>query len=331
LAAVGGSVKGSAPSVPALAAGVAGSNVETVDLSLFKKIKDLGGGSFGILYSAEDPRTGGIVAIKLLRRNILNEEAAILFEREVEILGSVDHETLLGLRGYVPIDASNGDPPAILTDYMSGGSLQSLIDCERRRHRVEKWDRVQKLIVIYGVSIGMLILHRHRIIHRDLKPDNVLLNDKLEPKVADFGLSKFVDHGKTLSQTGDRGTPIYMAPEIHEGNAYSWSVDVYSYGILVYATIVGKAPYEGLTFPSVTALGIKVIGGLRPEIPSDVEAKWERVMRQCWERDPEARPSFEDVCRLLGSREFIGDLDSSEASRFIEYQRRVCPSDLIRE
>jgi hypothetical protein len=101
--------------------------------------------------------------------------------------------------------------------------------------------------------------------------------------------------------------------------------------LLVYATIVGKAPYEGLTFRSATALGIKVIGGLRLEILPGLEAKWERVMRQCWDNDSKARPSFEDVCRLLGSREFIGNLDSSEASRFIEYQRRVCPSDLIRE
>jgi serine/threonine protein kinase len=132
-----------------------------------------------------------------------------------------------------------------------------------------------------------------------------------------------------MQQTKFTGTPYYMAPEIHRGEQYDWAVDVYAYGVLVYATIVGKEPYEGSTFPTATSLAIKVIGGLRPVIPDDVAAKWQTLMRQCWDNDPTHRPNFEEICRLLSSSDFVGDLNEGEASRFSDYCERVSPPGLL--
>jgi serine/threonine protein kinase len=96
----------------------------------------------------------------------------------------MDHCILLTLRGWVPVNATSGDLPVILTDSMERGSLQGLIDDEKKGLVPPNWDETQKFIVIYGVAIGMMILHGHsrdhrdRIVHRDLKSDNGFLDDK---------------------------------------------------------------------------------------------------------------------------------------------------------
>jgi serine/threonine protein kinase len=294
-----------------------------VELSSFKKINDIGEGAFGILYSARDPRTGRIVAVKLLKCDVISESAKKNFQREVEILASIEHETLLSLRGYVPL---SGGRPAILTDYMSGGSLGRLLKMEREMKISSGWDDIQKLIVLYGISVGMLILHRNEIIHRDLKPDNILLNDCFEPKVADFGLSKFVDASKAASQTKNIGTPSYMAPEMLSEGPYDWAVDVYAYGILVYTTITKRVPYEGKRFASSITLGIKVLEGIRPDLPEDLDVKWRTLIEDCWQEEPTVRPSWEQICRRLGSVEFLRGFNELDRSKFIEYRQRISPA-----
>jgi serine/threonine protein kinase len=247
------------------------------------------------------------------------------FQREVEILSSINHETLLSLRGYVPLTA---DRPAILTDYMSGGSLGGLLERERKGKRPSEWDDIQILVVLYGISVGMLILFRNGIIHRDLKPDNILLNERFEPKIGDFGLSKFVDVSKAVSQTADIGTPNYMAPEMLSGAPYNWTVDVYAYGVLVYATTTKRVPYEGKEFTSSIALGIQVVKGIRPDVPEDLDVKWRDLIEDCWQQDPGVRPSWDHICARLGSVEFRRGFNDSDQLKFIEYRQRVSPADL---
>ena len=72
----------------------------------------------------------------------------------------------------------------------------------------------RKLIIIFGVAAGMQYLHHMNIIHRDLKPGNILLNDRYEPYIGDFGFSKFTETKNTMKQSMTGGTPLYMAPEL---------------------------------------------------------------------------------------------------------------------
>jgi hypothetical protein len=300
----------------------------TIPLSSFEKIGYIGQGSYSTVYTARDPRTGRTVAVKILKSNAASEQLEKAFEREVQVLSAVEHPTLLCLCGYVPLNSPNGDPPAILTHYMAGHSLEYLIVSEGRGRAPAGWDNVQKVIVLYGVAVAMLILHRHHIIHRDLKPENVLLDEDLEPRVADFGMSKIVDVGATLDQMADVGTPLYMAPEVHEGEHYGWPVDVFSYWMLVYTTLSGRTPYEGVRFTSSLALAGKVVEGLRPEIPVDLDPKWKDLIIKCWQGNPNSRPDFERICRRFGNMDLVNGLDRSGLDRFLKYRRSVSPDDL---
>jgi serine/threonine protein kinase len=146
-----------------------------VRLADFPKIRDIGRSSFGQSYSARDPRTGGEVAVKVIESDFREEDEKVSFRRKVQLLASVDHPTLLGFRGWVPPHSSS--PPAILTEYMSRGSLAAMIEAETKHTAPPQWDATRKFIALYGTAIGMLILHMNRVLHRDVNPENVLLNN----------------------------------------------------------------------------------------------------------------------------------------------------------
>jgi serine/threonine protein kinase len=144
-------------------------------------IKVLRQGEFDVIHFARDRRTGENVLVRVLAD--LGDESLGLFFREVQVLCSVSHPTLIGFRGFIFPGSGDKERPAIVTEFMAGGSLREVIDAGRKGKAPGGWDETQKLICLYGVAKGMMILHRHRIIHRHFKPDNVLLTEDLEPKI----------------------------------------------------------------------------------------------------------------------------------------------------
>ena len=296
-----------------------------VKITDFEKIENIGSGAFGRLYRARDRKTGKEYAVKILTNNLDDPNERKMFMREVEILASLDHPCLLSLRGFVPYQ-KKGDEAAIITEYMKGGSLQAVINKEAKGTPPPGWDDTHKLIVLYGVAVGMYVLRSKRIIHRDLKPDNILLNENFEPKVADFGMSKFVEKGATMYQTVQGGTAIFMAPEIYEGDSYDYSVDVYAYGMLVYCTLTGITPFSDCATPFL--ISQKVCKGERPPIPSYINESWRALIEACWDQSPAQRPSFEQIVTELASVNFA--TGSVNPDVFRKYQEKVrIPNELI--
>ena len=105
-------------------------------------------------------------------------------------------------------------------DLAKKGSLADLLEKIQNGLLDEEYDNTSRQIILVGIARGMMILHQHHVIHRDLKPGNILLDNDLHPHITDFGLSKFYESGRSMIQSQQCGTSMYMAPEIMEGNRY---------------------------------------------------------------------------------------------------------------
>lgn len=289
-----------------------------VKISDFEKIERIEAGPDGTTYRARDRKTGKEYALKSVLIDFDNPDQGKWFLREVKILASLNHPCLLRLYGFVPYEKRGDDGAAIITEYMKGGSLQDVNDRQAKGLSPPGWDDTHKLIALYGVAVGMCVLHSGNIIHRDLNPNHILLNENFEPKVAGFCLSKFVE-GDPMHQSMQGGTPVYMAPEIHEGTSYDYSVDVYAYGMLAYCTLTGLMPFSKCRNPML--LIAQVCSGDRPPIPDYISEPWRALIEACWDHTPSKRPSFQHIVTELASAKFV--TDSVDLDIFRRYQEKV--------
>eukprot|EP00002_Diphylleia_rotans_P033926 TRINITY_DN725_c0_g1_i1.p1 TRINITY_DN725_c0_g1~~TRINITY_DN725_c0_g1_i1.p1 ORF type:complete len:213 (+),score=36.42 TRINITY_DN725_c0_g1_i1:1623-2261(+) len=144
----------------------------------------------------------------------------------------------------------------------------------------------------HGIVRGLLYLHIHSppISHRDLKPENVLLVGGVA-KLADFGLATARE--LVSKATGFAGTPAWSPPESFEVKFPGPPGDIYTFGLLLWSMLTGKAPYEGKQFNEILLLKMK---NEVPEIPSSCPSSISKIMKQCWKMNPRHRittPSLE--------------------------------------
>ena len=285
-----------------------------VDPDEFETIGMLGSGAFGIVWQCKSKKTGVVVAKKVLKAS--GDDHKTSYKREVYIMGHARHPALLPLVGCTPWESVE---PTIMTLFMPNGSVRNMIDTEIHNQRHPEWTPVRKHIVIYGTACGMAYMHRLRLIHRDLKPENILLDENFEPKIADFGLSKFVESGKTLDQTGTMGTVRYMAPEIlNEGNRFGFKVDVYAFGMTMYAILSGSIPFSNFTLPY--RMMNAITNGDRPKLDPHVPVPYRSLIDDCWNDSPDRRPGFDEIIERL--RE-LAPLDEPDSYKLHEYEAKL--------
>ncbi|XP_021890219.1 LRR receptor-like serine/threonine-protein kinase IOS1 [Carica papaya] len=193
----------------------------------------LGKGGFGTVYHGYLDDTQ--VAVKMLSPSSV--QGYKQFQAEVELLLRVHHRNLTSLVGY----CDEGTDMALIYEYMAKGNLDEHIS-ERSRN-IMSWER--RLQVVLEAAQGLEYLHygcKPPIIHRDVKTTNILLNDNLQAKLADFGLSRtFMVEGDTHVSTVVAGTPGYLDPEYYLSNRLTEKSDVYSFGVVLLEVITGRS------------------------------------------------------------------------------------------
>lgn len=268
-------------------------------LDQFEKIEKIGMGSFGKVFKVCDKQTGTFYAAKISYRLINDEDDSTLLNltREVTIISKLNHPSVLRFIFFDKYNFKHEERPVIITEYAHNGSLEDFIGLNSQSHL----DDTHKLIIIYGIASGMSYLHSYNIIHRDLKPSNILLDESLNPKIADFGLSKIEDQSyKSVSDL--KGTPCYMSPEIFERYEYSKSSDVYAFGIILYELLTNEKVFNEKTSQQIIEL---LNSGYRPEFTSPIADSYKNLIEKCWSQDPSERPTFEDIVKKQKNRSRI--------------------------
>jgi serine/threonine protein kinase len=289
--------------------------------------KLIGAGAWGDVFIAKEKKTGKQVVVKQMknRKSELNQEKN--FNREVLILATVNHPAVLHLIGYTKWSFLNGAAPRMVLPFMSGGSLDEMIALERTEKAPEKWTVTKKLISLLGIASGMMFLHESSIIHRDLKLENVLLDEKLEPRVCDFGFSKVVDMTRARQQSMICGTGRFMAPELHEERPFDFKVDVYAYAMVMFEVLTGIIPFENVT--NEAKMGEQVMDGIRPAFPETLPAPFQELISNYWHGNPDWRPEFNEVVLELGKEEVLETVEGLDLKEYLDYQKRVVPQDLM--
>ncbi|KAL5098122.1 hypothetical protein RYX36_002449 [Vicia faba] len=193
----------------------------------------LGSGAFGVVFKGE-LSNGESVAVKVL--NCLDMGMEEQFKAEVSTIGRTYHINLVKLYGF----CFHHDTRALVYECVENGSLDKYLFGSTNRE--VEFQKLHEIAI--GTAKGIAYLHeecQHRIIHYDIKPENVLLDMKLVPKIADFGLAKLRNResNNTVINTHFRGTRGYAAPELWKAYPVTYKCDVYSFGILLFE-IVGR-------------------------------------------------------------------------------------------
>lgn len=289
------------------------------DLNDFIKGKKIGYGSFGMVFIIEEKNTNKIYAAKVAKKDFkdLEHEEQVNLIREININSKLDHPAVIRFVGLSPVDFDGYNNIVIATEFIKNGSLGKYIQNEAKSENIDGWDFTKKLIIIYGIAVGMSYLHSHDILHRDLKPDNILIDDFLYPKIADFGLSKSCD-SNTISQSCYKGSPAYSAPEVLESSAYSKAGDVYSFAITIYQMLTLNVPFNGENTWKVMR---EVILGTRPPLTENVPDVYKELIESCWRQEPSDRPTFDQIVHKLKSEPgFItSEVNKEEFMKYVNY------------
>ncbi|XP_051995263.1 serine/threonine-protein kinase BRSK2-like isoform X3 [Xyrauchen texanus] len=242
--------------------------------------KTLGKGQTGLVKLGVHCITGQKVAIKIVNREKLSESVLMKVEREIAILKLIEHPHVLKLHDVY----ENNKYLYLVLEHVSGGELFDYLVKKGRLTPKEARKFFRQIIS------ALDFCHNHSICHRDLKPENLLLDEKNNIRIADFGMAS-LQVGDSLLETSC-GSPHYACPEVIRGEKYDGRrADVWSCGVILFALLVGALPFD---HDNLRQLLEKVKSGVfhMPHfIPPDCQA----LLRGMIEVNPEKRLTLEDI------------------------------------
>eukprot|EP01087_Luapelamoeba_hula_P014010 TRINITY_DN4045_c1_g1_i2.p1 TRINITY_DN4045_c1_g1~~TRINITY_DN4045_c1_g1_i2.p1 ORF type:complete len:1175 (+),score=133.84 TRINITY_DN4045_c1_g1_i2:590-4114(+) len=255
-----------------------------IDYDHIKVGKQVGMGSYGMVYKARWKAID--VAVKRFMKQQLSERHLLDFRAEVAFLSEMHHPNIV-----LFIGACMRQPNlCIVTEYVKQGSLKDVL-----MNKSIKLPWQTRMKIAKGAALGVYYLHSLDpvILHRDLKSSNILIDENWNAKVADFGFARIKQDNATMTRCG---SPCWTAPEIIKGEKYTEKADVYSFGIILWEILTRQQPYKGLNFMNV---GIDVINGARPKIPSNTPARYAKLMTRCWHANEARRPSMKKIINFF--------------------------------
>lgn len=260
-------------------------------VSHYYVIEKLGEGGMGVVYLAEDTHLGRRVAIKFLTSSDRHYRARFL--REARAVSSLSHAHIAAVFDYG--ETAEGQP-YIVMELVRGKTISQLL-----QH--DGLTLSQTVEIIASVADALGEAHHHGVVHRDIKPSNVVVNERGQVKVLDFGLAKQLfeeaslsvdSEARTLFSTRTRsdvivGTPLYLSPEQAAGKNVDGRSDLFSLGALLYECLTGQSAFSGETLLEIGAQVIHVNPPPPSKINHTVPRELDRITMRALEKSVETR------------------------------------------
>eukprot|EP00826_Nyctotherus_ovalis_P045050 TRINITY_DN4930_c0_g1_i10.p1 TRINITY_DN4930_c0_g1~~TRINITY_DN4930_c0_g1_i10.p1 ORF type:complete len:487 (-),score=150.53 TRINITY_DN4930_c0_g1_i10:288-1748(-) len=249
-------------------------------MDFYKVGRVLGKGAFGKVRVGLHKLTGKLVAIKSIQKSVLaSEESQKKAVQEFNVLKLLRHPNVIRLYERFETDKH----VVLVIELCSGEDLLTYI---RNRKRLSE-DAAR--FAFRSLIMGLNHCHSKGVIHRDVKLDNILLSGDGIPKLGDFGAAFTVQEG--VKVLGRCGTPAYTAPEVLKGKEYSYGVDVWSAGVVLYAMLHGSVPFRASSVKDLHALILKGKYSLKEDISEDARD----LIKNLLEKDPRRRFSIPEI------------------------------------
>jgi len=261
----------------------------------FRFIRELGTGGMATVYLVFDNTLGCEVALKELSPDsIRNTRALTRFKREFLTLSSLTHANIVKI--YELIEEDNGRLFFTL-EYVQGESLSSLL-------KGNKLSIEEKTSISLQIAKALAYAHSKGVLHRDIKPSNIVVNEKNEVKLLDFGIALNVAEDLSLTEAGSRlGTPSYMSPEQLQKkghNEIDHRSDIYSYGLVIFELFTGRPTFEYDTLVQVTTMHLVQEPPKVQDCFKDAPAWVEKMVSICLQKKPEDRyDSMDDIIKKI--------------------------------
>ena len=241
----------------------------------------LGQGTFGVVVLATHQLTGEKVAVKILEKEkIIQEADKTRIEREIKILKNLRHNNIVHLYDIKETPTSL----YIIMEYIQGKELFDYIVSKKRLSEIEACNFYQQIIS------GIEYLGKIKVVHRDLKPENLLLDNKKNLKIVDFGLSNIYPNNELLKTAC--GSQCYAAPEMINGELYKGlGADIWSSGIVLYAMLCGYLPFEDAD----NEMLYKKITNGKFKIPKFLSENCKDLLHKILNVDPEKRYTIRQI------------------------------------
>jgi len=286
-------------------------------------IKTLGRGGMGVVWLARDEELERNVALKFLPELIVHDRA-VLGDMKRETRRSLDltHKNIVRIYDFVHSDQSG----CISMEYIDGDTLSNLRADKPHKvfepHELADWTSQLCDALDYA--------HNHaKIIHRDLKPANLMVNQRGDLKVSDFGISRSLSDSVSMltMEQGRSGTLVFMSPQQLDGERGSHLDDIYSFGATMYELITSKPPFSSGNIDRQIREKIPPTMAMRRkdlEIEGEmIDETWERVIAACLAKDPARRPqSFAEIAQRLE----IASPKTVRAERALEAKTGIAPA-----
>jgi serine/threonine protein kinase len=253
---------------------------------------------FSVVKLAEDPQRKVKRAVKTIRSSMNIR----YLKRESSFLARLNHPLIVGFEGHIPATVTHSE--ALVTELVPNGSLSDHLPSFDNSTESIITGETRIAIIVIGIVLAMRYVHSCGIIHCNLKPTNIFVDWDWIVRIGDFSHSVIVDEvqGEASSDQSSSFAAHYSAPECFD-NSPHFKSDVFSFGVILCKLLSGETEFSRYLSPC-RLMGQVLLNDFRPPIPNFLCDEVKQLICDCWESDPDERPSFVEILFRLDRMDF---------------------------